>query len=295
MPCYVKDLISTATAEIGYHEKKTNAYINDKTANVGSNNYNKYAAYIDSNFPNFYNTKKNGYAWCDIYVDFCFIHAYGLDNAKRLLNQPDHSLGAGCRYSYQYFKQAGRVGKTPKVGAQVFFGKSESTLVHTGIVEAFDDKYVYTIEGNTSDIVARRKYTRTGSGSNIFGYGYPPYDIEPDAVTGATSVMGKKIQWYGRVTCDDLNVRTWAGTENSQLKSVPVIHKNDVVGICGSEKDNRGANWYYVVINNKVFGFVHSDYIARINAGVVTTNDPMPENGIIPEQNLAVNQTNKIV
>ncbi|MDE8691830.1 LysM peptidoglycan-binding domain-containing protein, partial [Faecalibacterium sp. DFI.5.82] len=52
------------------------------------------------------------------------------------------------------------------------------------LVETVDGSKVYTIEGNTSDQVARRSYYL--SDSYIVGYGRPAYDAEPwNANTGS--------------------------------------------------------------------------------------------------------------
>lgn len=106
-----------------------------------------------------------------MFVDWCFLTAFGYKKALELLCQPEQSAGAGCTYSYNYYKNKGQVGTTPKVGAQIFFG-TPGDFSHTGLVYAFDNSYVYTIEGNTSDQVAYRQYSR--SKSNIY-YGYPNY------------------------------------------------------------------------------------------------------------------------
>lgn len=182
--CYASTVIAIAVAEIGYKEKASNSNLDNKTANAGSNNYTKYANYFDNECPNWYNGKKNGYAWCDMFVDWCFHMAYGHEDALRLLCQPEKSAGAGCTYSYGYYKAKGQVGTTPRVGAQIFFGNSANNLSHTGIVEKFDATYVYTIEGNTSDMVARRTYKRTDS--YVFGYGYPAFDGEAGTSTGSS-------------------------------------------------------------------------------------------------------------
>ncbi|MCH1978243.1 hypothetical protein MCG44_00545 [Lawsonibacter sp. OA9] len=39
----IDKLISVASAEVGYLEKKSNSQLDSKTANAGSNNYTKYA------------------------------------------------------------------------------------------------------------------------------------------------------------------------------------------------------------------------------------------------------------
>lgn len=184
MKCYASKVIGIAMAEVGYLEKATNADLYSKTGNAGYNNYTKYAYDIDTKYPNFYNGKKNGYAWCDVFVDWCFIQAFGVENAKKLLNQLDKSLGAGCGYSANYFKQIRRFFTSPQVGDQIFFG-SASNVKHTGLVYAVDRYKVYTIEGNTSGAsgviangggVCKKSYEINSN--SIYGYGRPNYDIE---------------------------------------------------------------------------------------------------------------------
>lgn len=175
-------VISVAKNELGYYEKKSNSQLDSKTANAGSGNWTKYARDLDA-LTDFYNGAKNGFAWCDIFVDWCFYKAFGKAAAMKLLCQPLKSAGAGCVYSYGYYKSAGRVGRVPKLGAQIFFGNSEGSLTHTGLVTGFDSSYVYTIEGNTSDCVKAKTYNR--SASNLW-YGYPAYDEVDDKQTPPT-------------------------------------------------------------------------------------------------------------
>jgi peptidoglycan hydrolase-like protein with peptidoglycan-binding domain len=186
--CYASVVIKNAENEVGYLEKKSNSQLDSKTANAGDNNYTKYARDLDA-LGDFYNGKKNGYPYCDIFVDWLFYKSFGLDDALRLLCQPKKSYGAGCQYSYNYYKNAGRVGKEPKVGAQIFFVNPNGKIYHTGIVYKFDDTYVYTIEGNTSSdagvvenggSVEKKKYKLNYT--RIKGYGYPDYDEEPIVV-----------------------------------------------------------------------------------------------------------------
>lgn len=147
----IERLIATAKAEEGYLEKATNAQLDSKTANAGSNNWTKYARDLD-NIGNIYNGKKNGYAWCDVFVDWCFIKTFGVDLAMKLLCQPYGGAGAGCTYSVQYYKQKGQFHKSnPQAGDQIFFtNDGGATSYHTGLVIAVGNGKVYTIEGNTS-------------------------------------------------------------------------------------------------------------------------------------------------
>lgn len=180
----IERVIATATAEIGYLEKATNAQLEDKTANVGSNNWTKYAAFLDD--LGVYNGKKNGYAWCDMFVDWCFITTFGLSIAMKMTNQPMGGYGAGCTCSAQYYKAVGRFHKdNPQPGDQIFFtndgGKS---MYHTGLVTKVAGGRVYTIEGNTSSaagVVPNGGMVRDKSYSinyaQIGGYGTPDWDL----------------------------------------------------------------------------------------------------------------------
>lgn len=176
-------VVQIALNEVGYLEKKSNAQLDDKTANAGSNNYTKYARDLD-NISGFYNGKKNGYPWCDVFTDWCFVQAFGVNEAKELLCQPNNSLGAGCIYSMNYYKNKGQFYSKPSIGDQIFFWNSAKTdIAHTGIVYNVDNAYVYTVEGNTSGAsgviangggVCKKKYQL--SYSRIAGYGRPKYD-----------------------------------------------------------------------------------------------------------------------
>lgn len=143
-------LISTAEAEIGYLEKRSNSQLDDKTANAGSKNYTKYARDLDA--MGVYNTKKQGFAWCDIFADWCYITTFGLSVAMKMTFQSMGGYGAGCTESARYYKTAGRFYKSdPQPGDQIFYTKDGGkTCYHTGIVKKVAGGKVYTIEGNTS-------------------------------------------------------------------------------------------------------------------------------------------------
>ena len=144
-------VIKIAQAEVGYLEKKTNNDLDHKAANAGSGNFTKYAR--DLFEAGYYNGNKNGYAWCDIWHDW--VHYIAADKDAKLAQEITYQsgpYGAGCGYSAEYYKRAGRFYKVgPKVGDQIFFWNSKKTSVaHTGIVIKVSTSTVYTIEGNTS-------------------------------------------------------------------------------------------------------------------------------------------------
>lgn len=178
-------VIKIAEEQVGYLEKKSNKDLDSKTENAGYNNYTKFARDLDA-MTGFYNGPKQGYPWCDVFVDWCMVRAYGEQNALKLLCQPMKSAGAGCTQSAQYYKNAGRFFKSPEVGDQIFFAWG-GDVEHTGLVWKVTDKYVYTIEGNTSDksgVIAngggvfKKSYLK--SNSAIYGYGRPNYALVED-------------------------------------------------------------------------------------------------------------------
>lgn len=172
--------VTVALAEVGYLEKETPHALDEKCSNAGDENYTKYARDMDSLLV-FYRGFKQGFPWCDVFVDWCFVQAYGASAARKLLCQPLLSRGAGCRYSFEYYQNAGRLVSVPQEGDQIFFQRN-GTICHTGLVTDADEAYVYTVEGNTSDesgIVAnggcvhRKQYALNDPG--IAGYGRPDY------------------------------------------------------------------------------------------------------------------------
>jgi hypothetical protein len=172
-----KKVIEIAESQIGYTEK--------------GNNWNKYAKFFDEEYPNFYNGRKQNCSWCDVFVDWIFVQAYGFDTGRKLLCQPLKSCGAGVTFSYDYYKAKKQTGSTPKVGAQIFFraNKDSKKPNHTGLIVAVEktDKYykITTIEGNKSNSVKKCTYT---TDTKIFGFGYPDYDMDK---TQATPVASK--------------------------------------------------------------------------------------------------------
>ena len=166
-----KELLAIAAAEIGYKEKETNSQHDNPTANAGDGNYTKYAR--DLAAAGYYQASKQGFAWCDMFVDWCFLKLCGSKAKAEDMICQTGPYGAGCEWSAKYYRDQGRFFTSdPKPGDQIFF----NDYAHTGIVEKIVNGVITTIEGNTSNMVARRTYS-VGS-SAIDGYGRPKYDVE---------------------------------------------------------------------------------------------------------------------
>lgn len=177
-------LLEIAIAEIGYKEKASNSQLDSKEANAGSANWTKYAR--DLHAAGYYQAPKNGYAWCDMFVDWCFLQLGGSKEKGEWLECQTGLYGAGCEWSSNCYRWADRCGTEPRVGAQIFFAKNgKGSEEHTGIVEKFDANYVYTIEGNASNMVKRKTYARNSD--YILCYGYPRFDATSNETQATVS------------------------------------------------------------------------------------------------------------
>lgn len=226
-------VLAVAEEEIGYLEKATNSQLDDKTANAGYNNYTKYARDLD-NIANFYNGKKNGYAWCDVFVDWCFVQAFGVENAKKLLNQPAKSLGAGVKYSRDYFQAAGRLYTTPQPGDQVFFGTS-----HTGIVKSVSGNKFTTIEGNTSPtagVVANGGgvFEKSYIVSNNHRFGRPDWTIVGGSTSNTTT--SKVTETKYNITLSSMR----NGSKGKHVKALQIL-LNGYGFNCGTADGDFGS------------------------------------------------------
>lgn len=262
-----KRVLEVAEAEVGYLEKKTNARLDDKTANAGDKNYTKYARDLDA--LGFYNGRKNGVAWCDIFVDWCFMQAYGLDAALKLTNQPlgKSNYGAGCRYSRGYYKKAKRLFDAPQPGDQIFFWPKDAiggpAVAHTGLVYQVDATYVYTIEGNTSGAngvvangggVCKKKYRLTYN--RIAGYGRPDWGVEvaDESASESASAAARHV----RVTASSVNLRTGDGVKYA---SIGHASKGDALEWVATAENG----WHAVRIDKQV-AWISGKY-ARVEGG----------------------------
>lgn len=126
-----------------------------------------------------------------------------------------------------------------------------SVLEKTGLFEA---KKAYTsgMTLYTGDVLV----TKTKGHTVIVTDG-----TERVSVSTPPQTLYKKEKFEGRVTASELNVRTWAGTENPVCSFSPL--KNGViVSVCDEAKAKDGSLWYYIKYKGK-YGFVSAKYIAK--------------------------------
>lgn len=194
----IKQIIALAESQVGYKPY--------------SGKHTKYADALDA-LGDFYNGRKSGFDWCDVFVDWLFVESYGESAALQMLHQPHKSLGAACPFSAGYYEDNGAFGQEPHLGDQIFFGR-HGDEDHTGLVVEITGSSVYTVEGNAgggNGQVMRRRYDR-GDGW-ICGYGTPNWGvvadgdlpeppkkdiIEEDGIFGRESVKALQ-RWLGTV------------------------------------------------------------------------------------------------
>lgn len=141
---YIERLLEVADKELGYRE------LADKTTKYGS----------------WYGIPDGD--WCAMFVTWC-AHYAGI--ATDVI-----PFYCNCQAGWNWFIANNFYGLkgeyTPKKGDIIFFLSDGAS--HTGIVTDCKNGIVYTIEGNTSDMVAYRSYSLNNS--RITGYGIPNYD-----------------------------------------------------------------------------------------------------------------------
>lgn len=188
----IHKLLDIAKTEVGYLEKKSNKDLDSKTANAGSGNYTKYWRDLKPSY--------QGQAWCNCFVNWCFVKAFGESVAKKLLC----TSGEWSYYtptSAQYFKDSKRWHSTPQVGDIIYF-KNTSRIHHVGIVYKVGPNIVYTIEGNTSNgsavianggTVCEKSYAYANN-TSIAGYGRPDYSIAD--ITAKNGWVQENGKWF---------------------------------------------------------------------------------------------------
>lgn len=226
-----------------------------------------------------YNSMKplpRGYAvkytdeWCDTTVSAAAIKAGCVGLVGR---------ECGCEEHVKIFKSMGiwiEDGTiTPQPGDIILFNWDSSVQPnngysdHIGVVESVSNGKITTIEGNKGEAVARRVLS-VGNG-NIRGFARPKWAATSSGNTNTPSTpssgtgVSREVSWYGYIK-SDVKTRTWAGTENKQLTSYPVVTKGSKVGVCDTIKDKDGDPWYFVKISGDKgdkYGFVPADYVSK--------------------------------
>ncbi|MGW2364981.1 peptidoglycan-binding protein [Streptomyces sp. NPDC001667] len=177
------DVIATARDEVGYQEGRSGGHWD---------NVQKYAVGVPGL------EWAQGEAWCHSFVSWVFQEAGAADLAP---------VTASCPEGVEWFQDRGRYTDYPVIGGVVYYGPGGGS--HTGIVIAYTDDEITTVEGNTNangsaegDGVYLK--TRPRHSSYIHGYGIPDY---PEGVVVADpSWRGQRgVTYFGHeASVDDI-------------------------------------------------------------------------------------------
>ncbi|MCI8550453.1 MAG: DUF2272 domain-containing protein [Lachnospiraceae bacterium] len=182
----ITDMIAIAKTQVGYYKP------GDTPTKYGTW-YNRYVNAAGDYYPSA--------PWCAMFVSWCANQA-GISSTVFRMNASTVNMAIWYQNSNNPGTWHDRGTYTPQAGDLIFFkfDWNNNYVNHVGIVTGVSGGTVYTVEGNTSDSVAERKYALDNT--YIKGYATPDYYgtgvIEPpvDAkVSYLANVEGKG--WVG--------------------------------------------------------------------------------------------------
>ncbi|MBR6579619.1 MAG: SH3 domain-containing protein [Clostridia bacterium] len=247
------DVILIALSQVGYHEGDSDDDMDGWNLGGSENfvEYNRLFCKLEGIW---------GYAWCAAFVSWCQFQA-------GIPAEIDCSEVSCPRMINEILKPQGlyktrESGYTPIIGDLIYFKNATSNAVstHVGLVIGVRDGYVYTVEGNGGERVARHKYALDDS--YIVGYGALKYETKDGTDYSAFSLEedsakpGKFV-----VTADSLNVRAGAGTSFSILGALK--HGDEVEVLKFNE------NWGKIDFKGKE-GWISASYLRSNDVNVFT-------------------------
>lgn len=155
----------------------------------------------------------NGQPWCAMFVSWCANKAGIPTNVI-----PKYSY---CPNGYDELLKCGGkkvTGAEGKPGDIAFFHNG-TRFSHTGIVEDVSNGEIHTIEGNTSDMVARRSYATNASKVYLLRPNYA--DTTSDSNSSSTTTTQ-----YAAVGHDDSYENTRGGNDNKPLAKYGIFNEN---------------------------------------------------------------------
>ena len=167
-----ENILNIAMSQLGYHEGNSTSELDGTNLN-GSNNYTEYGYWFGTQVKG--NSYGHFYDWCAMFVSWCARQAQIPTN---VISNSAYANASSSVYCFNNMAYRARGTYTPIAGDIIFFdwdGLSDS-WDHVGLVYDCDGSSVYTIEGNSSNMVAKKEYPLDKE--VIRGYGIPSYDGE---------------------------------------------------------------------------------------------------------------------
>lgn len=153
---YRADLINIALTQVGYHEGEA-ARDRDGMNMTSGGNWTEYGYYCEC----------DGFAWCAMFVSWCARQA---QIPESLITDSRVARAYAFNLPFEYKEDY-----TPAAGDIIFFAEKDEEWSHVGIVFGVNDTGVYTVEGNSRDMVRVKFYEF----DDEYIKGYGTYESEP--------------------------------------------------------------------------------------------------------------------
>ena len=191
MRCSAAEAVSAFAYWDGYYEKASAAYATSREKSVfeknkGSGNYT-FAGQLCG---------VQGQPWCAAQVSTAIYDGCGMNknDAKEVMWGLWPYVNCAQLWDIAPQNMRGRRGYwNPKPGDVIIFTDNGTSRDHTGMVYAVDNTYVYTYEGNSSNMCRKRSYLLTSS--YIYGY------VRPNYREAALPTIAGEL--YGAIVCRD--------------------------------------------------------------------------------------------
>lgn len=160
------------------------------------------------------------------------------------------------------------------ISIYLYTGNMRANFKAAGFQVLTDSKYLtsdaYLLEGDVLLNDNHHVATNLDNGSKAGATGDTKTDTGSGSGSGTT--LNRSPKWTGYVDADELNVRTWAGTENGTCSFSP-LYEGEAVEVCDTVKVSTGKDWYYIrkkVNGTYKYGFVSAAYIVKKAAAPAT-------------------------
>lgn len=241
------DLVAVAQTQIGYQESTTDFIFDEEDQKRG---YTRYGAWYGSTYGE----------WCAAFIAFCCEYAdipaadFPRDASVPALMDKLDNAGAG--HDYRYLPEAGDI---------VFFSfEGDVAPEHAGIVENVTAGSIYTIEGNSGNMVRRREYALDAD--EIVGYASVADLMRAAGKLVEDAVLAIELPdeaiGLGYTNVPEVNMRAEPDQQSRRVKKID--EKNSEVAVLLAD-DATGEMWYFVQYNSHL-GYVRGDLLDVVSA-----------------------------
>lgn len=159
--------------------------------------------------------------------------------------------------------------KLQAVSIYCYTGNLRAALKAAGFTVLTESKYLtgpdYLLAGDILLNDDHHTATNVTDGSKATTGGSSSGGSAGGSAGGSTGgALSKAVKFEGQTTTE-LNVRSWAGTENS-LCSFSPLKEGERISICDEVKAANGATWYYIKNAAGKYGFVSAAYVKKITS-----------------------------